>query len=801
MTDDSTGSPAKTEGPKKGAGPSLRLWKEKILPGVVGKGFRSPLLWLLFVLIVVLYWGLTLWGIAAPFQWGHHGYHAGFHGSNARTLLRYGDPTPAHYSGHASPPESTYYLHHPILMHPYLSLGFAVFGEHEWVVRGVPALFTFFALLALFWVTGRLWHPWVGLLACTVFVFLPQNLIFAHLIDHETPGLFYSILGGGSFLLWMERGHRRYGVLALVSLALSGLSDWPPYLIAFYLGLYGWGQVWASTTLSTRWEKALPRGTLGTAAVALMAGAIAYALKTHTEFPAFYQIALVLGAVVAMSTDPRPARDFTDNTATGGTSPPFKTQWISIDRRWLRLMAWGFVAVAAMAFHFYYTYAVGAWPDLKAAFNARSGGGLDDTFFKNYYKYILKLMFTEPLLLVGLVWTLLLPVRILWGRLPGRAALPVAFLCAQLFHNLKFPNEINMHNYRAYYYAGFFPLAFADLTLLVAQGIRRLHTGLQHRGWRPLRRYLFSGSAAAAAGLVAAYLVAWQAQEAWPSYKLSRERGGTLSVTPYRSHRHKIRFYREVHRLTTPETFVLYGPGLRPRFEPLYYLDRDYGSMRRAPRDLQAAQRVARRRFWRPRLPKPKNRVLFRLWPDLTEEELRGAPPPRKRSATDAGKSRRRRRRARKPLPPFHRPVAALLDLRRKDSRQDLARLFRRHTVRIFHPMALVLYDGKGPDLKAWRFAARTTRGWERYFQWREKKLVLHPDPGLVKHWKKRLQKARLHKGRPRKRHRKRQPRRRARARARVRARARAQARPRTRRPSTPRRVPGAPRPRPRGQP
>ena len=733
MTDNLTALQAKTKEP-------LRLWRK-----LIGKGFRSPALWVLFALLIIAFWALTLWGIAAPFQWGHHGFHAGFHGSNARTLIRHGVWTPAHYSGQAAPPESTYYLHHPILMHPYLSLGFILFGQEDWVVRMVPAFFTFLGLLALFWVAGRIFNPWTALLASVAFVFLPQNLIFSHLIDHETPGLFYSLLGCGAFLLWMEPNKNKrsspnagqipsknggfqtynratysklYGAVALICLALSGLSDWPPFVIAFFLGLYGWAHVTARIRLFPKIDNSLPRGLAGTIAVVFMTLVIFYSLHDKTKFPLFYKLLLTMGGVLVMSTNPG------KKSVSSQEEQPKKNRVMSqiFSPEAGKLAAWSFVALAVFAFHFYYTYKVGAWPDLKSAFSVRTGGGLDDTFFKNYREYILELMFTQPMLLVGVFWALLLPARAFFGKLPSRVVLPLAFLCGQLFHNLKFPNEINMHNYRAYYYAGFFPLALADLALLWSGGLGWLRKKIGERS--ALYANVFITGAVVVSMLLVFFLFRWQIREAWPSYKLSRERSGTLSVTPYRSHRHKIRFYREVNKLTTPETFILYGDRLHPRFEALWYLDRDYGKIRRAPATASTAKKTARRLFWNPRVPKPKNRFLLRLWPDLTKDEI-------KQLDKDEFK--------RKPFPPFERPVAALLDLRDNKAMKDMARLAPHHTVRIFHPMACILYDDKGPDIKAYRFVAGDRHGLERYLYYRDKKLLTIFDPGLTEHWKKRI--------------------------------------------------------------
>ena len=662
--------------------------------------------------------------------------------------MRHNVWTPAHYSGQSPPPRSTYYLHHPILMHQYLVPGFALFGEKDWVVRMVPAMFTFLALLALFWAAGKLFNPWAALLACSAFVFLPQNLIFSHLIDHETPGLLYSLLACTAFILWMDPAARAkkgfpiekrdgtpsvrprlwgskrfYGAMAITFLILAGLTDWPPYIIAFFFGLYGWSRATASIRIAPKLDEFLPRGAVGTAAVFFMTAAVFYALHRWTEFPMFYKLFLTMGAALAMSASTSGSSALSASPKPADRKRIFR---LVFNPETMKLLAWSSAAIAVFAFHFYYTYRVGAWPDLKNAFNVRTGGGLCETFFSNYRKYILELMFTKPMLLVGVVWTLILPIRAIAGKLPSAAVLPLAFLCGQLFHNLKFPNEINMHNYRAYYYAVFFPLALADLADMCAAGIARVREKTLQ--WKRFHAVSITTALTAVPIIVVLLLFNRQIRDAWPSYILSRERGGTLSVEPYRSQRHRIRFYREVNRLTTPDTFVLYEGALHPRFEALWYLDRDYGRVGSAPGNAKSARNNAQRLFWARRMPRRQYTVLTRLWPDLTPEE---------------------RKHLRKPLPPFNRPVAVLLDLRNDRSVKSLLRLAKNNTVRIFHPMACVLYDGKGPDLKVYRFEAVKRKRLDRYFNWRDVKLVTVRNPDLEKYWKGRLDKAARKEPRP----------------------------------------------------
>ncbi|MCD6497729.1 MAG: glycosyltransferase family 39 protein [Deltaproteobacteria bacterium] len=672
-------------------------------PPAIARPKRRPAWWIWAGLgiVIVWYWATALWGIAAPFAWGHYGFHAGFHGCCARTLLRHHVLTPAMYSGQAPPPAKTYYLHHPMLVHPYLAVGFALFGQHEWVIRMVPVLFTFAAILALFWVVGRLWNWPAALLAAAVFVLLPQNLIFCQLIDHETPGLLYSMLAAGGLVLWMEQGKRRYAALALASVALAGLTDWPPYPIAFFMALYLGGR--AATTLPGRklGARIVPSGLTGLG-VTLLVGLVAYeALKTKLHFGQQVRLPLMAAALAAV---------------TIGLAP---TAAVPADKKrpWVALVLWSLIPLATLGFHIWYTKHVGAWHDLTSAFSVRSGGGLSHSFFKHYKTKIVQFMFTKPQYSLGLLWLAILPIRMLFGPLPARTVIPLAFAAAQFLHNMKFPNEINWHNYRAYYYAGFFPMATADLAVLFHGGLAKV----PWKKWITRPRRLAPMVPALVVALGALVLLRYQAKAAWAPYHESRVKSGSL-IYPYHSHRHEITFCRIAHGFISPRTFVLFHKTIHPRFEDLWYLDRDYGRTYSIPMSAAAARQRARSLFWRPRMPKPPRTNPFVAI--LYRAAHRPVPRPRYKPS---------------PMPQFHRPVAMLLRLNNARIWKQVGKLAQKYAIRIVHPFAVILYDKKGPDLKVWRLTAVPQKGLARYLRWRNLRLVERPDAGLLALWKQRF--------------------------------------------------------------
>jgi 4-amino-4-deoxy-L-arabinose transferase-like glycosyltransferase len=644
----------------------------------------------LFGIVCLAYWATTLWGIDAQFTWGHYGYNAGYHGANARNFLRHGVLTPAHYVGRAPPPRSRYKLHHPISMYLYLAAAIRLFGEQEWVIRIVPAIFTFLALLALFWITRRLWNVWAALLASVVFVFLPQNLIFSQMMNYDPTAIFYTILATGCFVIWFEDGSWKAGAVAVIALALAGLVDWPPYVVAFVVALYGWGAVTAASRVGGRLDDWFPRGVAGTAAIIATAGAVHYALGEHTRFASEFELLFVLVVVLAMSMGAKSKRLNED-------------KWHR--RGWVQLGLWGMVPIATLAFHFLYTWQMGQWEDVMASYDLRKSGALGESFLEFYRGEILELMYTKPLLLVGAVWFTLLPVRAVFDRLPPRTVIPLAFGAAQLFLNLKFPNEIRMHGYRAYHFSVFFPLAFADLAVFGASALRSLSADRSRWWWR----------LGAPAGVAACLLVfGWQVSHAMPDYRRSRHVGGTMNLKNYRPHRHKLRFFMEVNKLTSRDTFVVYRRFLRPRYEGLWYLDRDSSPVGRLPRSYHRAQRVAGKLFRRIHRPKPSPEAIW--WSRFDSEKRRRRPPPK-----------------------LERPVAGLGDLRHKSVRRSVRSLAKRYAVRIFGHFVCVLYDKKGPDLEAYRFTARRRTAVERYLRWRKWELLIRPSPGSTARWRKRL--------------------------------------------------------------
>src|SRR5262245_48135303 len=101
-------------------------------------------------LVVAVYLAYSSFGIAAPFLWGHHGYHGATYVQRARMTLRFHMVTPATWAGYDYPPVNSMYFHHPIGYHHLLEVAILLFGDQEYVARGFASFGGLFVLWALF---------------------------------------------------------------------------------------------------------------------------------------------------------------------------------------------------------------------------------------------------------------------------------------------------------------------------------------------------------------------------------------------------------------------------------------------------------------------------------------------------------------------------------------------------------------------------------------------------------------------------------------------------------------------------
>jgi hypothetical protein len=194
--------------------------------------------WIGLAIVVAIYLAYSAFGIAAPFYWGHHGYHGATYMLRARMTLRHHMLAPATWTGFDTPPPAALYFHHPVGYHHLLTLLVPIFGEKEWLPRALAAIGGLAALYALYRLVARSWSPWLALLAVAVYVTLPVMTSFSILSDPMLLEMACVLWGLRVYLDYLERPSRRLLVEAALSYAIGGLLMWEVFFIGPFIALH-----------------------------------------------------------------------------------------------------------------------------------------------------------------------------------------------------------------------------------------------------------------------------------------------------------------------------------------------------------------------------------------------------------------------------------------------------------------------------------------------------------------------------------------------------------------------------------
>lgn len=189
-------------------------------------------------LTTLVYLVYSSFGIAAPFWWGHHGYHGAIYLLRARMTLRFHMMAPATWTGFDRPPPAALYFHHPIGLHHILTLLVPIFGEHEWLARAVGVLGGLAAQAALYVLVSRFWSRLAALVAVIVFVTLPIVTSFSVLCDAMMLEMACILWALYAYLLLLESPSRRALLHAAAAFALGGLIMWEVYFIGPFLAIH-----------------------------------------------------------------------------------------------------------------------------------------------------------------------------------------------------------------------------------------------------------------------------------------------------------------------------------------------------------------------------------------------------------------------------------------------------------------------------------------------------------------------------------------------------------------------------------
>lgn len=178
-------------------------------------------------------------GIAAPFWWGHHGYHGATYMLRARMSLRLHMLSPATWGGFETPPLNALYFHHPIGYHHLLTILIPIFGDHEWLARGVAVAGGLVALWALYVLVARNWSREAGVVAVAVYVCLPVLTSFSVLSDPMLLAMACVLWSLTAYLQILERPNTRALWHAFFAYALGGLIMWEAYFIGPFIAIHG----------------------------------------------------------------------------------------------------------------------------------------------------------------------------------------------------------------------------------------------------------------------------------------------------------------------------------------------------------------------------------------------------------------------------------------------------------------------------------------------------------------------------------------------------------------------------------
>ena len=189
-------------------------------------------------LTTLVYLVYSSFGIAAPFWWGHHGYHGATYMLRARMSLRFHMLAPATFTGFDFPTRDAFYFHHPVGYHHILTLLIPIFGEHEWLARGVAVAGGLTTIWALYALVRRMWSREAGLVAALVYVMLPVVTSFSVLSDPMLLEMSCVLWGLDAYFSLLQKPSWRALWSAAAAYAIGGLLMWEVFFIGPFVAAH-----------------------------------------------------------------------------------------------------------------------------------------------------------------------------------------------------------------------------------------------------------------------------------------------------------------------------------------------------------------------------------------------------------------------------------------------------------------------------------------------------------------------------------------------------------------------------------
>ena len=201
--------------------------------------------YLVLALILILVTVLSCYRIAEPAWDDTHGKAPldGFHGSIlteygriAQNYLKFGYlrtkfGQTTNY-GWVEPLESFQYrFDHPALSPWLISVGFRLFGIHEWSARLVYVLSSLATLSLVFFLVCRLARGRTALFASLLLSLTPMYIYYGKMPDKHFLATLFSLLTFFFYYCWIETRKGGHYLGMYVSFVLGTLSDWVAYFV------------------------------------------------------------------------------------------------------------------------------------------------------------------------------------------------------------------------------------------------------------------------------------------------------------------------------------------------------------------------------------------------------------------------------------------------------------------------------------------------------------------------------------------------------------------------------------------
>lgn len=134
------------------------------------------------------------------------------------------------YVGPLPIPADAYYVHHPVLFPLLVTATVKALGEKEWAIKLVPICCSVLSAWLLWFIVGATINKRAAAFAVAFFATLPMELHYGDLVDYEPCLVMWMLAALVCFWNWEVRPRRRWKILAALCCFCALWTDWPGYL-------------------------------------------------------------------------------------------------------------------------------------------------------------------------------------------------------------------------------------------------------------------------------------------------------------------------------------------------------------------------------------------------------------------------------------------------------------------------------------------------------------------------------------------------------------------------------------------